>query len=228
MPVTIAFISQKGGVGKSTLARALAAVAALAKLKVRVADLDVQQATTERWGRARKENRVSPAIKIDSYPTVSEALDRASGDDLLIVDTPGHVSGETLDVARAATLVVQPTGPSLDDLHPAALVFHALAQSGIPHSKLVFALCRTGTIDEEAAARDYLVKTGFAVLPGSIPERTEYRQALNQGKALTETDQGALNARADRLLESLLDSIAAELDVSSSLGVSPQKSEGAA
>ena len=42
MPVVVAFISQKGGVGKSTLARALGAVAASAGLKVRLADLDAQ------------------------------------------------------------------------------------------------------------------------------------------------------------------------------------------
>ena len=228
MPVTIAFISQKGGVGKSTLARAIAAVAAHAKLKVRVADLDTQQGTIERWGRARKENRVAPPIKIESHADVAAALVNASTDDLLIIDAPGHVSAETLDMARAATLVVQPTGPSLDDLHPATLVFHALAQSGIPKSRLVFALCRTGTKDEEDAAREYLTETGFEVLPGSIPEKVAYRQALNFGKALTETDDGTLNERADRLLESLLTKVAAELDTTSDSATNPLKSGGAA
>ena len=43
MAAVIAFISQKGGVGKSTLARALAAVCAQAGLEVVLADLDPRQ-----------------------------------------------------------------------------------------------------------------------------------------------------------------------------------------
>jgi chromosome partitioning protein len=42
----VAFISQKGGVGKSTLARALAVEASHKKIKVLLADCDSQQATS--------------------------------------------------------------------------------------------------------------------------------------------------------------------------------------
>lgn len=42
MGVVVAFVSQKGGVGKSTLARALARESAAGRLLVKVADLDVQ------------------------------------------------------------------------------------------------------------------------------------------------------------------------------------------
>jgi chromosome partitioning protein len=42
----IAFISQKGGVGKSTLAQALAAEARKQKIKVLLADCDIQQGTS--------------------------------------------------------------------------------------------------------------------------------------------------------------------------------------
>jgi chromosome partitioning protein len=42
----IAFISQKGGVGKSTLAQALATEASKKKFRVLLADCDNQQATS--------------------------------------------------------------------------------------------------------------------------------------------------------------------------------------
>jgi chromosome partitioning protein len=45
MPLVVAFISQKGGVGKSTLARGLATFAIANGAKTKVADLDLQQRT---------------------------------------------------------------------------------------------------------------------------------------------------------------------------------------
>ena len=42
----IAFISQKGGVGKSTLAQALAVEAKKQKIKLLLADCDIQQTTS--------------------------------------------------------------------------------------------------------------------------------------------------------------------------------------
>ena len=88
MAVVVSFISQKGGVGKSTLARALLAVAAHS-MSARLADLDPQQASVAAWEKARRRNRVvGPPFEVAPYRSFRDAL-WASGDiDVLIVDTP--------------------------------------------------------------------------------------------------------------------------------------------
>ena len=48
MATIIAFVSQKGGVGKSTLSRALAREAAASGLKVKIADLEENLANNRR------------------------------------------------------------------------------------------------------------------------------------------------------------------------------------
>ena len=103
-----------------------------------------------------------------------------------------------------AHLVVQPTGPGLDDLHPTVLLFHELVEAGIPKSRLVAALCRVLDDEEEAAARAYLEEAGYEVLAGFIPESRAYRNAHNRGRSLTETDEQSFNDRADALIEALL------------------------
>ena len=215
MPIVVAFISQKGGVGKSTLARALAAVAAHGGLKVLLADLDPRQRTVLQWQQARKENKVSPRITVAGFENVIDALAASSKSELVILDTPGRIDASTLAIATRAHLVVQPTGPSVDDLHPTVLVFHELTRAGIPKSRLIAALCRVLLDEEEVAARSYLEEAGYAVLPGSIPESANYRIAHNKGRSLTETAERSLNERADALMESLLSKIAALMETAS-------------
>lgn len=199
MPVVIALVSQKGGVGKSTLARAIAAVAARAGLKVRLIDLDPQQRTLLIWEQARRNNEIWPEITIEALATNEGASATAPFDDLLILDLPGQMSEATLQVALRAHLVVQPSGPSLDDLHPGILVFHALLKCGVPRERLVFALCRVLSRVEEDKARAHLTAAGYAVLPGAIPERVAYREALDGGRSLTELDSGL-----DQLVSALM------------------------
>jgi len=215
MTIVVAFISQKGGVGKSTLARAVAAVAAHGGLRVMLADLDRRQQTLLQWQKARKENKVSPRIAVAPFENVDDALAAGRNSDLIILDAPGRVDASTLAIARRAHLVVQPTGPSVDDLHPTVLVFHELAHAGIPKSRLIAALCRVLLDEEEIAARSYLEEAGYAVLPGSIPESANYRIAHNKGRSLTETAERSLNERADALMESLLSKIAALMETPS-------------
>lgn len=200
----VAFVSQKGGVGKSTKARALAREATLGGIKTKVADLDTEQATSADWHRRRLAAGLSPAASIEVFSTASQALSAAEGYELLIIDGPARASKGTTDIAKVADLIVQPTGASLDDLIPAVKVFHGLVKEGIPKSKLVFALSRIGTGAEEAEARNYLNEAGYEVLDGCLIERPAYRQAQNAGLAVTETRYKGLNARADELIQSLI------------------------
>jgi chromosome partitioning protein len=205
MSSVIAFVSQKGGVGKSTLARALAREGAAGGLRVKLADLDTQQGTSVDWHRARMDAGIEPAISAEAYKTAAQALAVADQFDILILDGPARTSQATLDIARASNLVVQPTGASLDDLRPAVREFHALVKAGVPRARLTFALNRIGTDAEEADARAYLAEAGYSVLAGCLVERPAYRKAQNGGYSVTETRYTALNTRADVLIQSLID-----------------------
>src|SRR4051812_33961250 len=145
MAVIIAFVSQKGGVGKSTLARALAREGAKSGLRVKLADLDTQQGTAVDWHRTRLAAGIEPVISAEAYATAAQALAVAPQYDLLVLDGPARTSAATLEIARNSSVVVQPTGAAADDLRPAVREFHALAKAGIPKVKLVFALNRIGT-----------------------------------------------------------------------------------
>ena len=64
----ISFVGQKGGTGKSTLARAFAAEAAKAQTRVLIADLDDAQRTSWDWGKRRAANHLLPAIDVEMVP----------------------------------------------------------------------------------------------------------------------------------------------------------------
>jgi chromosome partitioning protein len=205
MTTIIAFVSQKGGVGKSTLSRALAREAVKGGLKTKVADLDTQQHTTIDWQIRRLDAGIEPAISVEAFATAAQALKIASQFDLLILDGPARTSKGTLDIARLATLVVQPSGPATDDLLPAVREFHALLKEGVPAEKLTFALSRVGTEAEEIEARAYIKKAGYTTLEGCLLERPAYRKAQNLGYSITETAYASLNSKADALIQALID-----------------------
>ena len=199
MVAIIGFVSQKGGVGKSTLARAVAREAAHNDLTVKIADLDTQQGTSTNWHRRRLDQIIEPTFSVELYRSAHNAL-KNTDIDLLILDGPARTSIGTLEVAKSADLIVQPTGASIDDLEPAILVFHELIQSGISKDKLIFALSKVGTDAEEHDARIYISKSGYEVADGCVFERPAYRQAQNLGHTITETKYASLNDRACELV----------------------------
>lgn len=204
MPVVLSVIGQKGGVGKSTLARAISVVATQGDLRVRLVDLDIGQQTSVRWSTTRASMRAKHPVDAQAFSSVRDALAQAEDFDLVVVDTPGHLSPETFEVARASDLIILPTGTSSDDLHPVTLLLYELEQIGIPKDRLFVALCRILDPKEERWARHYLDTTGFEALEGSLPERLGYRRAHNRGKSVTETNELALNERANQLMASVL------------------------
>jgi chromosome partitioning protein len=207
MAVAVGLVSQKGGVGKSTLARALGAVVAHAGLKVRIADLDPRQRTVVEWERTRDENRVAPMLDVRGFASVAQALAGTADDELLILDAPAGMSRRVMEIAKAADLVVQPTSGSLDDLRPGITLFHELAEAGIPRERLVLVLLRVLSSAEAEAARAYIAKTDFEVLAGAIPERAVYRDAHNRGQAVTETRARGQDDVVHQLMGALVDKV---------------------
>jgi chromosome partitioning protein len=208
MTTVVAFISQKGGVGKSTLARALAREAVASGLKVKIADLDPEQATIIDWHKIRVKRAIDPALSVELFRSIGQALAAASEQDLLVIDGPAKASSATTEIAKRADLIVQPTGPARDDLAPAVRVFHGLIKLGIASDRLMFALNHIGTDSEADAARTYIIEAGYKALPGYLPERPAYRLAQNEGLAVTETRFHSLRNQADALIQRLIDAVA--------------------
>ncbi len=72
------------------------------------------------------------------------------------------------------------------------------------HRNIVFALSRVSTFSEISDAREFITEAGFKVLDGCVLEKPGYRQAQNDGYALTETKWKSLNEKANIVLESIL------------------------
>ena len=157
------------------MTRALAREAAAGNMNVKVADLDTDQATVVDWHKLREHNSIEPYISVELFRSVGEACKASRNYDLLIVDGPARASTSTTEIAKVSSLVVQPTGPSRDDLNPAIRVFHGLVKQGIPQERLIFALNQVGTDNEADLARAYIEKAGFSTLPGFLPERRPHR-----------------------------------------------------
>jgi chromosome partitioning protein len=186
MAAILALCSQKGGVSKSTLAQAIAVEAAKAGLAAKIADLDPGQSCSVDWGRDRIAAGIEPAIAVQLYPSVKAALADIHDIDLLVIDGPARADAETLEIARAVDLLVQPSGPSLADLRPGVRTFNSLVKKGVDKRKLLFVLGRMGTEAEAEEARAYVLEAGYRCAPGYIPERTAYRVAQNSGLSITE------------------------------------------
>lgn len=202
----IGVVSQKGGVGKSTLARLIAREYAQAGWHVKIADLDIQQGTAFSWQARRLQNALEPTVAVERFGTVAQAMQAAGAYDLMVLDGAPHASMGTRQIAKASDLVLLPTGLALDDLEPSVLLAHELRKAGIAASRVAFVLSRVGDSDAELdEARAYIDQGGYHCLKTTLPEKTAYRRASDEGRALTETRFASLKARADALVQEVVD-----------------------
>jgi chromosome partitioning protein len=209
MTVMIGMVSQKGGVGKSTLSRLVAREYAAAGWEVKIADLDVSQGTSTDWKQRREQRGLEPEVAVEPFRTVGQALKVASLYDLLVFDGPPYSMAGTLEIGRASNLLVLPTGLSLDDLKPTVLLGHELVEAGIDRDRIVVALCRVGDRENEIEeARGYIRKAGYVCLKASLPEKTGYRRASDDGRAVSEVSFPTLRERAEDLAQSIIDRVA--------------------
>ena len=133
----ILFSAGKGGVGKTTMCRNLAAAAAHSGLKMVTADLDPQATLTIWTWRRPKTVPVIPHFKV-AWAEADALLDDAEleGYDALFIDTPPSI--ETQPAAfqallARADLIVVPTRATFDDAESVApFLKHLREDSGPP------------------------------------------------------------------------------------------------
>lgn len=209
MTLVIGVVSQKGGVGKSTMARLIACEYAANEWEVKIADMDLSQGTTTNWNRRRLQNEFEPRVAVEQFVNVSDALKKSDQYDLLIFDGAPHSTRNTLEIAKASEILVLPTGTSLDDLEPTIKLAHELKKNKIDRRKIAIALCRIGTSKAELEeAREYVEASGYYLLEGLMHEKTAIRRASDEGKSAAETSFSSINDRLDILIQSMVDRVA--------------------
>ena len=199
----IAILSQKGGGGKSTLARCLATELTKQKLNTLLVDLDIQQKTSQEWSERRKQQGIKPLINCQSFPYFSDKLLK-SNYDYLIIDGPARMSKGSLEIAKQANLIIQPVRPSLDDLNPAIREFNSLFKAGIKKDKLAFVVNAVNSEAEEKSTHDYLSQTDYYICPLSLPDKISYREVQNQGLSIAEVKYKRLSKQVKELVKSIL------------------------
>ncbi len=208
MALVIGVVSQKGGVGKSTIARLTACNYAASEWAVKIADMDLSQGTCTNWNRRRMQNEIGPTVAVEQFVNVSDALKHGDRYDLIVFDGAPHSTSKTLDIAKVSDLVVLPTGVSLDDLEPTIKLAHELKKNGIQAQKIAIALSRIGNSDAELAeGMEYVRSSGYHLLDGVLFEKTAVRRASDEGKCATETGFKTINEKADVLVQAIVNRV---------------------
>jgi len=176
----------KGGVGKTTLCRNLAAAAAHSGLKTVTADLD-PQATLTIWSRRRPTTVPAiPHFKV-AWSQADALLDDAEmeGYDALFIDTPPSI--ETQPAAfqallAKADLIVVPTRATFDDAESVAPFLKHLREEGRPAVAVLNFVKPRVNIN---AVKAFLLDAG-ELCPVEVADRTDYARAGAKGLGLVD------------------------------------------
>lgn len=203
MAHSIGIVSQKGGVGKSTLARLLTTAFTKAGWETLLADLDVNQATSYQWNSRRMANGLEPFVNVQQFPTVAQAVKQKGKYDLLIFDGHPAATRDTLEVARNSDLLIVPTSEGLEDLEPQVKLAHELKKY-VSAKQILFVLNLCGTSKPQVEeAKEYLSATPYQMADGFIEQKPSWKTALLEGRALNETTYRSLNDKANVVLKSI-------------------------
>ncbi len=189
---TIAFLTQKGGSGKTTLAVHVAVAAQEEGEQVVIADSD-PQGSAAAWKEAREP--VTPPV----YPVAPSELAgflnvaRQDSISLAIIDTAPHAAPRAAIAAEKADLVLLPCRPTALDLAAAAASVEIVSAAGKPAAFILNACpARAPEVDETRGA---LASFGLPVAPVTIGERRAFSRAIATGRSVTEFEPGGKAAQ---------------------------------
>lgn len=201
--ITIAM--QKGGVGKSTLARSLAVAAVQDGLSVLIIDMDTQQSICQ-W--AERRDADMPVVIFSTENELPKKLAQAKGNaDLVIIDTPPARSTEAPAAVEISDLVLIPTTPDVEPLEQMPRTLRLCRGFGRPVYAVVNMANPTGPA-EVVQTREVIEAMGAEMAPVVLHRRKAHRAASASGLTVQEL-KGADKAAGE--VKELWDWIRAQL-----------------
>ncbi|KIX16184.1 MULTISPECIES: ParA family protein [Paracoccus] len=193
--ITIAM--QKGGVGKSTIARSLAVAAVRDGLSVLMIDMDSQQSVSQ-WAERRESDM--PVVVFSTENELPKKLAQAKGvADLVIIDTPPARSTEAPAAVEVADLVLIPTTPDVEPLEQMPRTLRLCRGFSRPVFAVVNMANPTGPA-EVVYTREVIEAMGAKIAPVVLHRRKAHRDASASGQTVQEVDpKGKAATEVDNL-----------------------------
>jgi len=182
---TLVIASQKGGVGKTTIAGHLAVMAeSKGAGPVALIDTDPQGSLSSWWNERQAETPIFASVDIALLADHLHRLKKA-GVKLAIIDTPPAVTETIRKVLTVADMVLIPTRPSPHDLRAVGSTVALVEAAG---KRMVFVIngaAQRAKITGEAAIA--LSQHG-TVAPVTLYQRTDFAASMIDGRTAQEID----------------------------------------
>ena len=179
----LAFTSQKGGSGKTTLAGHIAVEAERSGAgPVAVVDTDPQGSLAEWWNEREAETPLFARTTVQQLDSDLERM-RSLGIKLLVIDTPPAITSTICKVVGHADLVVIPARPSPHDLRAAGATVELVEALGKPLVFVMNAATPRARITSEAV---FALSQHGTLAPAIIHHRTDFAAAMIDGRTVME------------------------------------------
>jgi chromosome partitioning protein len=211
---TVAIHINKGGQGKTMIAKSLAVAASLINLNSMIIDLDTQ-GNAASWGKRRlaeHPDRPLPLTRFCIENDLPEELARAAraGCDLVVIDTPPGRSSEALAAAENCDLVLVPFWVDLDSFEGVKRTSGLARRLGKPAIG-VLNFVTPNSRQAEVIAREVLTAVSLPMSPAILHRYELHKTASIGGLTAMEVDP---LSRAAGDVARLWDWLCAELHLS--------------